>query len=34
MKGEPEDDAVARSYDRVLLGRLLTYLRPYRGAVA
>jgi ATP-binding cassette, subfamily B, multidrug efflux pump len=31
--GEPEDDAVARTYDRVLLGRLLTYLRPYRLTV-
>jgi ATP-binding cassette subfamily B multidrug efflux pump len=34
VKGEPEEDAVTRVYDRVLLGRLLTYLRPYRTAVA
>jgi ATP-binding cassette, subfamily B, multidrug efflux pump len=32
--GFHEDDAVARSYDRTLLLRLLTYLRPYKGAVA
>ena len=29
-----EDDAVAKSYDRTLLLRLLTYLRPYKAAVA
>jgi ATP-binding cassette subfamily B multidrug efflux pump len=32
--GFHEDDAVAKSYDRTLLLRLLTYLRPYKGAVA
>jgi ATP-binding cassette subfamily B protein len=32
--GFHEDDAVARSYDRTLLLRLLTYLRPYKAAVA
>jgi ATP-binding cassette subfamily B multidrug efflux pump len=32
--GFHEDDAIARSYDRTLLLRLLTYLRPYKGAVA
>ena len=32
--GFHEDDAVARSYDRTLLLRLLRYLRPYKGAVA
>jgi ATP-binding cassette, subfamily B, multidrug efflux pump len=32
--GFHEDDAVARSYDRTLLLRLLTYLRPYKTAVA
>jgi ATP-binding cassette, subfamily B, multidrug efflux pump len=30
---DPEDDPVARSYDRALLRRLLTYLRPYRWPV-
>jgi ATP-binding cassette subfamily B protein len=29
-----EDDAVAKSYDRTLLLRLLKYLRPYKAAVA
>jgi len=29
-----EDDAVAKSYDRTLLLRLLGYLRPYKAAVA
>jgi ATP-binding cassette subfamily B multidrug efflux pump len=28
------EDAVAKSYDRTLLRRLLTYLRPYKAAVA
>jgi ATP-binding cassette subfamily B multidrug efflux pump len=28
------EDAVAKSYDRTLLRRLLTYLRPYKPAVA
>jgi len=32
--GFHEDDAIAKSYDRTLLLRLLTYLRPYKGAVA
>ena len=32
--GFHEDDAPARSYDRTLLLRLLTYLRPYKAAVA
>jgi len=32
--GFHEDDAVAKSYDRTLLLRLLTYLRPYKAAVA
>jgi len=32
--GFHEDDAVAKSYDRTLLLRLLRYLRPYKGAVA
>jgi ATP-binding cassette, subfamily B, multidrug efflux pump len=32
--GFHEDDALARSYDRTLLLRLLTYLRPYKAAVA
>jgi ATP-binding cassette subfamily B protein len=32
--GFHEDDAVAKSYDRTLLLRLLTYLRPYQAAVA
>jgi ATP-binding cassette, subfamily B, multidrug efflux pump len=30
----PEDDPVDKTYDRRLLARLLTYLRPYKGAVA
>jgi ATP-binding cassette, subfamily B, multidrug efflux pump len=35
VKPDPqEDDPVARVYDRVLMARLLTYLRPYRLAVA
>jgi ATP-binding cassette, subfamily B, multidrug efflux pump len=29
-----EDDPVDKTYDRRLLARLLTYLRPYKGAVA
>jgi ATP-binding cassette, subfamily B, multidrug efflux pump len=29
-----EEDLVAKSYDRTLLRRLLTYLRPYKSAVA
>jgi ATP-binding cassette subfamily B protein len=29
-----EDDTIAKSYDRLLLLRLLRYLRPYKGAVA
>jgi len=29
-----DDDAIAKSYDRQLLVRLLRYLRPYRAAVA
>ena len=32
--GFHEEDAVAKSYDRTLLLRLLTYLRPYKPAVA
>src|SRR5436309_2468546 len=28
------EDLVAKSYDRTLLRRLLTYLRPYKAAVA
>jgi ATP-binding cassette subfamily B protein len=31
---QPDDDPVARSYDRRLLVRLLGYLRPYKGRVA
>ena len=31
--GFHDDDAVARSYDRTLLLRLLVYLRPYKAAV-
>ena len=30
----PDDDPTGRSYDWVLLRRLLVYLRPYKGAVA
>jgi ATP-binding cassette subfamily B protein len=29
-----DDDTVAKSYDRQLMGRLLRYLRPYKPAVA
>ena len=32
--GQPDDDPVARSYDRRLLVRLLGYLQPYKGRVA
>jgi len=32
--GFHEEDALAKSYDRTLLLRLLTYLRPYKRAVA
>ncbi|OYT71217.1 MAG: antibiotic ABC transporter ATP-binding protein [Chloracidobacterium sp. CP2_5A] len=31
---QPDDEALGKAYDRLLVKRLLTYLKPYRGRVA